>query len=469
MSKDITKSSTKIEANRPITKAAEKVTTGRICRNEYNATKLDNSLSDGRLKIGIPDRVPLSVAGNFPALINLDTLQFKISDGALPALPFTEDNKTIELPSGYVLDKLDGGGKQYAHRAGVYFRGERLGTLLWGARYGSLAGTAKYEIDNVQLYDTINMDVWQDTLIDNLLSALESAVIDVFRADIAIDSQGVMTFLQRVQRREITAVRQRALKKGKGYIDLVSGDLTGLSFGARTSGRYIRVYNKSEELREKHPDGQKEYIRQFWIVNDLVRGPMLPDVGRLEVQLGRKFLDTVKGFQWRNLFDRGKLVKLAEVAISGPPTKPGERPKSGFFDWVSTDHPDGKLNRRPRVPVVDFSQVKTEGYTRQRPEKNKGTRMSRIMIKKLILTAAIAADDAEAVNMLCTAAGMCIDTNLHDWLSHKSDNIHADIAREAMVSARPINPLIGSGNLFDTIRDVYGQYRPVDVETGVMP
>lgn len=383
-------------------------------------------------------------------LINLDTLYLKISEGILPQLFFASDG-LHELSDHYHLEILPFGGRQYQYKATVYYSGDQIGTLLWGARLPSLAGTAKYEIDNVQLYDTINMDVWPELIIDNLLKLIESEVLDVFRADIAMDGEKIIEFMEAARDRIITPVRQSSYTRHDMRTDPVTGAVKGFAFGSRSSGRFVRVYDKTRELADQHKDGKKDYIKQFWIANNLVKGPTLPRVGRLEVELHRKFLLTVKDFHYTDLFNRAKLARLAQVSLTS------------WFDWVPTDSTDTKLNRRVRVEIINFSKVKTTGYARQRPEKGKSTRTEKIMVKRLILDACKVENEPERINYLQTAANICDKALLRPWLLMKSADIKTEIVRRSRLDLSVPPDDVLSKCLADLIAEVNESFRPLAV------
>lgn len=381
-------------------------------------------------------------------LINEDKLHLKINVGLLPEIQFDSDG-LYELSDHYHLEVEPFGGMQYHNKAKVYYSKEMIGYVLWGPRFATLANTAKYEIENAQLYDTINMDVWPELIIENFLKSLQSEVIEVFQTDICFDGESIIQFMEAARDRIITPVRQKSYEKHDMRTDPITGAVKGFSFGSRSSGRYVRVYDKTRELRDKYPNGEKKYIPEFWIANNLVNGPDMPRVGRLEIELKGKFLKTIKDFHYTDLFDRKKLAKIAEIALSG------------WFDWVPTEHTDSKLNRRPRVEILDFSQVKTDGYVRQRPEKGQSTRTEKIMVKRLVLDAAKTDNEPERITYLKAAANICERALLHTWLSMKSHDIKTEIRRRARIQAYEVPEEILSSCLADLIAEVNTSFAPV--------
>lgn len=360
-------------------------------------------------------------AGTVKALINLDSLQLKLSEGQLSSLEFGEDS-LCSLPGGkYHIRRLDYGGKLYRERGEVWCCGQHIGNILWDARMPTGSGTAKYEIENSQLYDTVNADLWQSELIDGFAAAIGSEVLDILRADVAIDSPAILEFMERVELREIIPKRLKTWERSKGVVSMATGRLETFTFGSRKSGRFFRCYNKSLELRERHGDGQKAYIPDFWLSNSLIQGPVLPDVGRLEVELRRKHLRTIEGLKYTDLFDRAKLAKLMQSAMEN------------YFTWVPADHPDSKINRRPTVEIIDFSEVKTGGYARQKPVKKESPRMDKVLTRKLIKLAHKAPDIDAAVTYLKAASEISRDVVIDFWLRRRSDEISKELRRESIL------------------------------------
>lgn len=403
-------------------------------------------------------------AGTAKVLINLDSLQLKLSEGQLPNLEFGEDGLCSLSGGKYHIRRLDYGGRQYGERGEVWYCGQHIGNILWDARMPTLSGTAKYEIENSQLYDTVNADLWQSELIGNFVAAIGSEVEDIpLRVDGAIDGPAILEFMARVERREIIPKRLKTWEKSKGVVSMATGRLETFTFGSRKSGRYFRCYNKSLELREKHGDGQKDYIKDFWVANGLIKEMKVkmageekrvsPNVGRLEVELRRKHLRTVKGLKYTDLFDRAKLAKLFECAMEN------------YFEWVPADHPDSKINRRPTVEIIDFSEVKTEGYTRQKPVKRENPRMDKVLTRKLIKLAHKAQDIDTAVTYLKAAKEISRDIVIDFWLRKRSEEIAQELRRESILRKYTPNEIfeLSEGDLSEFTRQVSREFENIYV------
>jgi hypothetical protein len=374
------------------------------------------------------------------ALAQLDTVALKINEGDLPYIEF---NQTGLYKAGeYFLHEQGTGGKMYARKAAVWHRGQQIATVLWDARQATLEGTAKWEIMNRTLYDTT---LSRESIVDDPVAALNSSVIKPFRADCAFDSSGLITYLEAVHARKIEAVRQRAYQKGKKYVNLATDKIEGFTFGSRSAGRYVRCYNKTIELETS----KKDYIADYHKINGLEG-----EIGRLEMEMKSDYFRTLPDLDWRDLFDREKLIAITEQALNG------------WFDWVPVDSTDSKHNRRDRVTIIDFAQVAKSKYERQVPEPLKSDRMERILIKSLILRAEAATTDAAVIEHLQCAATIAENSSLWFWMAGKISHIQKDIDRRARLEEREVSDYFAGRSWYDALQEAYGDYQPMNNKNG---
>jgi hypothetical protein len=386
---------------------------------------------------------PMAVCGTSygsKALAQLDTVALKINEGDLPFIEFDETG--LHKAGEYYLHEQGAGGKMYARKASVWHRGQQIATVLWDARQATLGGTAKWEIMNRPLYDTT---LSRESIVDTPVKALNSSVIKPFRADCAFDSPGLIKFLDAVHAREIEAVRQRAYIKGKKYVSLATDKIEGFFLGSRSAGRFVRCYNKTIELETS----KKDYIADYHKINGLEG-----EIGRLEIELKSDYFRTLIDLDWRDLFDREKLIAIAEQALSG------------WFDWVPVDSTDSKHNRRDRVTIIDFGQVEKSKYERQVPEPLKSDRMDRILIKSLILRAEAATTDAALIEHLQCAATVAGNSNLWLWMVGKISDIQKDINRRARLEERKVSDYFEGRSWYDALQEAYGDYQPMNNKNG---
>lgn len=375
-------------------------------------------------------------------LVQIDTLSLKITEGGLLDL-FDGSGEVVKIGE-YTLKESGTGGRMYRFKADVWFRGECIGTLLWGARMATHEGFAKLELKNRVLY---NQKLFTRKIVEGLLSAVDTEVVKILRVDIAFDSEGLMKFLDAVHQRDIVAVRKMAAKKGKKYINLETDIIEGFNFGSRSAGRFARCYVKTIEIEISG----KTYIAKFHQKNGL-NGV----VCRLELELKSDFLRTVEGLRWHDVFDLTKVTALGEKAMNG------------WFDWVPADSTDSKRNRRERVTIVDFSEVKKTGYERYYPEPVKTDRTERIMIKQCILRAEAAPCDATAIEYLQTAATLAEYNNLRGWLLSKDEEFARIIGERAQLEGREVAGRFYGRSWFEVMTDAYENHQPVNTRNGVV-
>jgi hypothetical protein len=373
-------------------------------------------------------------------LVQIDTLALKITEGALLDL-FDGSGEVVQL-GGYTFQETGTGGRMYRNKADVWFRSECVGTVLWGARMTTHEGFAKLELENRTLY---NQQLFTRQTVEGLLRAIDAEVAKILRVDIAFDSEGLMAFLEAVHRRDIVAVRKMAAKKGKKYINLETDEIEGFNFGSRSAGRFARCYVKTLEIEISG----KTYITKFHKKNGLSGM-----VCRLELELKSDFIRTVEGLRWFDVFDLTKVTALGEKAMSG------------WFDWVPADSTDSKRNRRERVTIVDFSEVKKTGYERYYPEPVKTDRTERIMIKQCILRAEAAPSDAAAVEYLQTAATLTEQHDLEGWLYSKDEAFARIIRDRAQLEGREIAGRFLGRSWYDVMTDAYENHQPVNMRNG---
>lgn len=342
------------------------------------------------------------------ALLNIDTLYLKLAEGILPRLQFVDGVASL---GAYQLERSNTGGIGYSEKATVRFEGRQIGTILWDAVFPGLNETARYEITNSELYGAWNDGSFRRKIVEQFTSLLQSEVIGVFRVDVCIDGPGVMTFLERVHSREIMLVRQSSYHSAKKIVGLATDEIEGFGCGSRASGRYFRCYNKTKEIldgRKTKGANYKIHITDWQEWNGL---PMNETLGRLEVELLGRWLKTVDGFKWEDVLSRERMAGLFSTAMDG------------LFEWVPTYHTDNKINRRPRVEIVDFSAVKSTPYQRSYPIPCKTDRMEKMTTKRLFVEAAFVVEDLESVSLFDSANDMIERHGLQQWLSDRQDDI----------------------------------------------
>lgn len=419
----------------------------------YNGTKVDNSRGNAQ------NSVPQAAK----ALVSLDTVEFRFTDSCLTVGMFAHTGRGYcEVGKGterYGLELLPNGAKNFRSGCKVYYGKEELGKLFWDGIFKELAGVTKFELNNRQLYDTWNDLLLQD-VVNGLAKAINAKIDGVLRVDIAIDSAAFGVFADQVVKdRSLMPVRPSSLKGNNGYIDLFSGAVNGFTYGSRNSGRFIRCYNKSREIREKST--HKSYILDYWKANSLEQPG---DVFRIETELRSQFLKTIQDFQWIDLFDKKSLLKVVQTA------------HNKFFEWIprtlehdQTDQATKaailkKNQRAERVQVINFDQVKTDTYQRLKAKSYEGKKTKQLVVKQLLGLAALTPDNEheKAFNYVMAACQMMDEFELKNYIHYKSFQWKKEFEQKSMIKGREtINKIFGK---YDNFAQFMHEVRDIDFE-----
>ena len=427
-----------------------------LCSDGYNGTKVDNT--GGNAKNHVPQTAK--------ALVSMDTVEFRFTGGNLTVGMFARLGRGYcEVGKGnerYGLELLPSGGKNFRSGCKVWYGKEELGKLFWDGIFKELKGVTKFELNNRQLYDTWN-DIHLKDVVKRLAAGIGAKIDGVFRVDIAIDSAAFGSFADQVVKdRSLIPVRPCSLKGHNGYIDLFSGAVNGFTYGSRNSGRYIRCYNKSREIREKST--HKSYILDYWKANQLEHNG---DIFRIETELRSQFIKSIPNFQWTDLFDKSKLLEVVESA------------HNKFFEWIprrpehdhyyqadeKTKEAIMKQNQRTeRIPIINFEQVKTNAYKRLKAKSYEGKKTKQLIVKQLLGLAALTPDKEheKAFNYVMAACQMMDDFELKNYIHYKSFQWKQEFKRKSMTKGTgSINKIFGK---YDNFAQFMCELRDIDFE-----
>ena len=267
----------------------------------------------------------------------------------------------------------DYGTKVFRGAYTVLWFGEEIGNLFTSPRSEVLpAGFCQFQFRNHLFYvfDLSQLKTFMYELTE--ITGLRFSGIN--RLDIAVDTSDSHGFFASV----IDGIRSKMFriagrtKNFSLHYETHEGHsiLNGYSVGKRTSSRYLRVYNKSLEMRQK----PKGYIRENWVQNGI--DPW--DVWRFEYQLNNRFFKdlieygygTEQDFTW-SIFDRANLVKLLSMAqknhfdirFNTGKSETNKEKEFRLFDWQTilkniNDHKKTCLKRLDRRLDVSQTMVK---------------------------------------------------------------------------------------------------------------
>ena len=112
--------------------------------------------------------------------------------------------------------------------------------------------------------------------------------------------------------------------------------LEGMQIGSKKSRKFCRLYNKSLELQKTN----KAYIQQTW-ENLKIKG----EVWRLEYQMNSSYINSLEGFEFNDIFNKGFLMSLFEKCID----------KHFVFHHKTRSK---EVNKMPQAKLLNFDKVR---------------------------------------------------------------------------------------------------------------
>jgi len=342
------------------------------------------------------------------SIITLDWLQLRCSvAGAFP-VGLIEEEKIVQAGKfeEWTFDPCGYGNKMYKQVYEVYHYGERFCTLLIGGRMTVHADTAVIDIDNGMFYMQSLTGLKGD--IDELLSILGGNVLTVPRLDIAVDGIDLNWLVYGVEQgRTIEKCGQDNFKPLEWNRE--SQSFEGFKVGSSKSGRLVRYYNKTEEIRES----KKKYITEFHKKNGLEG-----EVYRLEFRLGHRFTGAVDGWTWEKIFSWEALKRLVMTS------------QKNCFEFVPSQG-DKNKSRRKRLAVLFFSRILAP-FKRVRKAVKDSSRTEKIVVKRLIRAAAVL-DCTNWQTYIEAIRRIIYQSSLKDWIERKWTAIEAELDRLALI------------------------------------
>lgn len=279
---------------------------------------------------------------------------------------------------GYEFIRQVSGAGRFRHRYDVYGSGRRKVAEVYMSPYnpnlnGMSTASIEFKIANSELYSN-----WLATAcwVIELLSIEE---VKVKRMDLALDMYGVLEFFDKREERNLKMVgREKPVVPYEAYNEYRS---EGFQIGRKGGQKYVRGYQKTRELDQNYPNGEKNYIRDWWKRNGLDGEA----VERLEVQMRKKEIDRIKDFDWKKM---NKSDYIAGII------------KASFRNWLEFYEDRGQKRKvqseSDKIHIVDWSKIgtpehieysrrerKEQGLAKMRSEK---TRFIRYVIRDFCLS-----------------------------------------------------------------------------------
>lgn len=224
-------------------------------------------------------------------------------------LPEVEEGKLDYEVCDYIhLRHQEKQTKHFSHLFDVFYYGEHVGTLQTHTKAAKYFDP--YSMQFKMLNHLLYTEGWLD-IYEGILNGANWSHKSTTRVDIAIDGVGASKYKEMVYK--AVNPRSNVLLSGKTNVstNYKGNEIQSVTIGSRSSHKYGRVYNKTEELKRSN----KAYINQYW-VNSSLSIDSQSDVWRIEIELKSKLFKARKYDVWR-LNDLGYLASVMRTELNG--------------------------------------------------------------------------------------------------------------------------------------------------------
>ncbi|MFY0654478.1 MAG: hypothetical protein JXQ96_20750 [Cyclobacteriaceae bacterium] len=294
----------------------------------------------------------------FKFTVGLDYLTLNL----MGKLPIEADEVEV-LESGFRFINLERPSKHFLTMFNLYYDENLIGVLLAYPREGNKLKpeTIQLKIENQNFYDGTDLK----QILQNFFSSFLVEFKNITRIDVYLDSYGFQNgcslnaFDYLLDEGKV--ISNTRVKDKSKYSNKKDGafQTTGFGWGSRSTGRYLRIYNKTLELSQ----GSKPWIENHHRINGLVD----QDVFRFEYELRNAFVKNIQQFDWLHIFDPEGIFELLDIArkdhfsfvIEDGKSRNARKEPFELFDWSS-------LRELPEF-VYDYSwkRKKPIGYSRR--------------------------------------------------------------------------------------------------------
>ncbi len=241
----------------------------------------------------------------------------------------------IIKPAGanIALQKRQLGTKHYQNFYNVAVNGRPFGHVLATPREGNKLPPTFMQfqaLNNVQ-YETGFFDE-----VDYLFGNMGWELRNITRVDIALDGGEPSQVIKDMWSKKI-----RKIGTAKSHLHMNHKfELEGFTWGSASSGKYMRCYDKTVELKMSN----KGYIRDYWEKTGL---DTENNIERLELVLKNEAIKAIDGFEWSHLKNIQYMASLM---------------RTHFEKWFEFADPTTSKNvtRMERVEYVDWDSIGAE-------------------------------------------------------------------------------------------------------------
>jgi len=227
----------------------------------------------------------------------------------------------------------------------IYLHGEKFATIQTMPREGSVLDSCLsiMKIENHILYQR----GWIARF-DYVMDSLGVSFSHVTQLDVAVDCDS-----GRFLADYASLVSGQKMKFGKAKAATEHGtnfSIEGGYVGSRKSDKFIKIYDKTEELNQCE---HKTYIREMWKANGL----NTDTVQRLELTVRRDMVKRIKDFDYTRLEDPNYLAGIMRSMLDG------------FYEFYTPDG-DSNVSRKKKIQAIDWTYFETENVVKE-PKTNK--------------------------------------------------------------------------------------------------
>lgn len=288
----------------------------------------------------------------------------------------------------------------------VYYEYREFGQIQIFPRSSILdENTIFLQVQNENFYN--GLDILH--ILNELINIHGLELKTITRCDVFLDNYG---FLNGVTLDELdylinsnqiisnTRVKSKSKHDGKRGGKFMNN---GFYWGERKNHRFLKIYNKTEEIKESG----KTYISEFHNLNGLTEEP----IQRLEYVLKNDFFKYNESFELKDLFDPKALFELLDLA------------RKGHFSFVIEDG-QKRNDRKKEFKLLDWEGMREYpefiyDYKYVKPRKQGETNKSKQLLIKGLFGQYVL--QGQEVSFLKQALNLVYDSRLNEWFQKMID------------------------------------------------
>lgn len=360
--------------------------TGRPTPKESNRGQLDTS----------------SKAGVSNGLIGVDYLKINLRG----TIGIDYKNHQDCAIGSFFFQSSERGTKNFEYHYTVFFEDRPFGEIECNPRKSFIdSDTVMLKLDNRILYSDTDLH----TVINLFIEQTGLEFHNVTRLDIFADfvnlegGRELRKFIQDFDN-NIIASKGR-VSEYSVYKQKIDGvwKFSGMSYGSRSSNRFIRIYDKTNELLTSG----KDYISEAWKRANIEA----EKVYRFEIEIKGDFLKRLENFAFADIFEHSKLVKLLECSLEN------------YFDFYIEDG-QARNDRKQKYVFLDFANLVNVAnvafeYVKARYKTAKCTIKSKMLLVRGLIREYV--NDGQNGFYLKNALNVAYDYNIVDKFNERID------------------------------------------------